>query len=163
MQMLNFYENRAGKNLSAERKHTLERAKELLHDKVEEKRAHRNPRRRKRAEACQVVSQERSPSSPAPARASARPSPSASRRRAPSLVVDYRRPHRAGAGHAAEDRRRRRQGHPRPGRRLQPRRLHQPHRRRRGSSSAPATSSSTTPASRSPPTSSTSPRPTSTP
>jgi tRNA(adenine34) deaminase len=38
MQMLTFYENRAGKNLSAERKHTLDHAKELLHDKVEEER-----------------------------------------------------------------------------------------------------------------------------
>jgi tRNA(adenine34) deaminase len=33
MQMLSFYENRAGKNLSAERIHTLERAKELLRAK----------------------------------------------------------------------------------------------------------------------------------
>jgi hypothetical protein len=33
--MLNFYENRAGKNLSQERKRTLEHAKELLHGKVE--------------------------------------------------------------------------------------------------------------------------------
>ncbi len=31
--MLSFYENRAGKNLSAERKHTLEHAKDLLRDK----------------------------------------------------------------------------------------------------------------------------------
>ena len=36
MRMLNFYENRGGKNLSAERKRTLERAKEILHEKVEE-------------------------------------------------------------------------------------------------------------------------------
>lgn len=36
MRMLNFYENRAGKNLSGERKKTLEKAKELLHEKVEE-------------------------------------------------------------------------------------------------------------------------------
>ena len=35
MRMLNFYENRGGKNLSAERKQTLERAKKLLHTKVE--------------------------------------------------------------------------------------------------------------------------------
>jgi Protein of unknown function (DUF3175) len=35
MRMLNFYENRAGKNLSQERKRTLEHAKELLHGKVE--------------------------------------------------------------------------------------------------------------------------------
>jgi hypothetical protein len=33
--MLNFYENRAGKNLSAERKQTIERAKKLVHEKVE--------------------------------------------------------------------------------------------------------------------------------
>jgi hypothetical protein len=36
MRMLNFYENRGGKNLSAERKHTLENAKKILHEKVEE-------------------------------------------------------------------------------------------------------------------------------
>jgi tRNA(adenine34) deaminase len=46
MQMLNFYENRAGKNLSAERKHTLERAKELLHDKVEEKRGTKSTKKK---------------------------------------------------------------------------------------------------------------------
>jgi tRNA(adenine34) deaminase len=34
MRMLNFYENRGGKNLSPERKRTLEHAKELLHEKV---------------------------------------------------------------------------------------------------------------------------------
>jgi tRNA(adenine34) deaminase len=33
MQMLSFYENRAGKNLSAERRHTLERAKDILREK----------------------------------------------------------------------------------------------------------------------------------
>ena len=33
MQMLSFYENRAGKNLSAERKNTLENAKEILREK----------------------------------------------------------------------------------------------------------------------------------
>jgi hypothetical protein len=33
MQMLSFYENRSGKNLSAERKHTLENAKEILREK----------------------------------------------------------------------------------------------------------------------------------
>ena len=33
MQMLSFYENRGGKNLSAERKHTLENAKEILREK----------------------------------------------------------------------------------------------------------------------------------
>ncbi len=36
MRMLNFYENRGGKNLSGERKQTLERAKKLVHEKVEE-------------------------------------------------------------------------------------------------------------------------------
>jgi len=46
MQMLNFYENRAGKNLSAERKNTLERAKELLHDKVEENRGKKSTKRK---------------------------------------------------------------------------------------------------------------------
>jgi len=35
MQMLSFYENRGGKNLSAERKHTLENAKEILREKEE--------------------------------------------------------------------------------------------------------------------------------
>jgi hypothetical protein len=35
MRMLNFYENRGGKNLPAERKRTLESAKKLLHEKVE--------------------------------------------------------------------------------------------------------------------------------
>ncbi len=34
MRMLNFYENRAGKNLSTERKRTLKTAKKLLHEKV---------------------------------------------------------------------------------------------------------------------------------
>ena len=38
MRMLNFYENRGGKNLSSERRQTLEHAKELLHDKVEQQR-----------------------------------------------------------------------------------------------------------------------------
>jgi tRNA(adenine34) deaminase len=33
MQMLSFYENRGGKNLSAERKQTLEHAKDLLREK----------------------------------------------------------------------------------------------------------------------------------
>ena len=33
MRMLSFYENRAGKNLSAERKRTLENAKEILREK----------------------------------------------------------------------------------------------------------------------------------
>jgi len=36
MRMLNFYENRAGKNLSTERKQTIERAKKLVHEKVEQ-------------------------------------------------------------------------------------------------------------------------------
>jgi tRNA(adenine34) deaminase len=35
MRMLSFYENRAGKNLSQERKRTLEHAKDLLHEKTE--------------------------------------------------------------------------------------------------------------------------------
>jgi tRNA(adenine34) deaminase len=34
MRMLTFYVNRAGKNLSAGRRHELERAKELLHARV---------------------------------------------------------------------------------------------------------------------------------
>ena len=36
MRMLTFYLNRAGKNLSAERKRTLEQAKKLLHERVEQ-------------------------------------------------------------------------------------------------------------------------------
>jgi tRNA(adenine34) deaminase len=36
MRMLNFYENRGGKNLSSERTHVLEDAKKLLHEKVEQ-------------------------------------------------------------------------------------------------------------------------------
>lgn len=36
MQMLSFYENRGGRNLSAERKHTLENAKDLLREKEKE-------------------------------------------------------------------------------------------------------------------------------
>jgi tRNA(adenine34) deaminase len=35
MQMLSFYENRGGKNLSPERKKTLDKAKVLLHEKVQ--------------------------------------------------------------------------------------------------------------------------------
>ncbi len=35
MQMLSFYENRGGKNLSAERKHTLKNAKDILREKEE--------------------------------------------------------------------------------------------------------------------------------
>lgn len=35
MRMLTFYVNRAGKNLSASRKKVLERAKELLHERME--------------------------------------------------------------------------------------------------------------------------------
>ena len=34
MRMLNFYENRGGKNLSTERRGALESAKEILHEKV---------------------------------------------------------------------------------------------------------------------------------
>jgi tRNA(adenine34) deaminase len=45
MQMLSFYENRAGKNLSAERRRTLDHAKELLHEKVEEQ--HRKSTKKK--------------------------------------------------------------------------------------------------------------------
>ena len=37
VRMLNFYENRGGKNLPAERKNALETAKKLLHKKVEAK------------------------------------------------------------------------------------------------------------------------------
>jgi tRNA(adenine34) deaminase len=37
VRMLNFYENRGGKNLSSERKGALETAKKLLHKKVEAK------------------------------------------------------------------------------------------------------------------------------
>ncbi len=33
MRMLSFYENRGGKNLSAEREHTLEKAKDILREK----------------------------------------------------------------------------------------------------------------------------------
>jgi tRNA(adenine34) deaminase len=36
MRMLTFYENRGGKNLSAERRQALENAKKLLHEKVEQ-------------------------------------------------------------------------------------------------------------------------------
>jgi hypothetical protein len=39
VRMLNFYENRGGKNLSTERKSALETAKKILHEKVEEKTA----------------------------------------------------------------------------------------------------------------------------
>jgi tRNA(adenine34) deaminase len=38
MRMLTFYVNRAGKNLSASRRRVLERAKELLHQKMEKSR-----------------------------------------------------------------------------------------------------------------------------
>ena len=34
MQMLNFYENRGGKNLPAERKQAIEGAKKIVHEKV---------------------------------------------------------------------------------------------------------------------------------
>lgn len=37
VRMLNFYENRGGKNLSSERRGALETAKRLLHEKVEAK------------------------------------------------------------------------------------------------------------------------------
>jgi Protein of unknown function (DUF3175) len=43
--MLTFYVNRAGKNLSAGRRRVLERAKELLHERIEKSkstRAHRS-------------------------------------------------------------------------------------------------------------------------
>ena len=36
MRMLSFYENRAGRNLSAERKHTLETAKDILRKKEDQ-------------------------------------------------------------------------------------------------------------------------------
>jgi tRNA(adenine34) deaminase len=39
MQMLSFYENRGGKNLSSERKHTLENAKDILREKEEKQSA----------------------------------------------------------------------------------------------------------------------------
>ncbi|HEY6445153.1 MAG TPA: DUF3175 domain-containing protein [Acidobacteriaceae bacterium] len=39
MRMLTFYVNRAGKNLSARRRHELERAKELLHARIERAKA----------------------------------------------------------------------------------------------------------------------------
>jgi Protein of unknown function (DUF3175) len=35
MRMLTFYVNRAGKNLPKSRLHVLERAKELLHERIE--------------------------------------------------------------------------------------------------------------------------------
>jgi hypothetical protein len=47
MRMLNFYENRGGKNLSAERKQALEGAKKILHEKVEE--SHTKKSRKKSA------------------------------------------------------------------------------------------------------------------
>lgn len=47
MRMLTFYINRAGKNLSAGRKRTLERAKKLLHEKVEQ--SHSESTRKKAA------------------------------------------------------------------------------------------------------------------
>ena len=40
MQMLNFYINRAGKNLSKERHEELERAKALLHEIIEAEKQH---------------------------------------------------------------------------------------------------------------------------
>lgn len=47
MRMLTFYINRAGKNLSAGRKRTLERAKKLLHEKIEQ--SHSTSTRKKAA------------------------------------------------------------------------------------------------------------------
>ncbi len=43
VRMLNFYENRGGKNLTGERKNALEQAKRLLHNKVEAKNAAEKP------------------------------------------------------------------------------------------------------------------------
>jgi hypothetical protein len=40
MQMLNFYINRAGHNLSAERHRVLEHAKQLLHKIIEDEKSH---------------------------------------------------------------------------------------------------------------------------
>lgn len=40
MRMLNFYENRAGKNLTSERKHAIDKAKKIVHEKVEDSEAH---------------------------------------------------------------------------------------------------------------------------
>ncbi len=45
MRMLNFYENRGGKNLSAERKTTLEHAKKLLHEKIEKRTSKKSPKK----------------------------------------------------------------------------------------------------------------------
>jgi hypothetical protein len=45
MRMLNFYENRGGKNLSPERKRTLENAKKILHEKVEQSHAKKSPKK----------------------------------------------------------------------------------------------------------------------
>jgi Protein of unknown function (DUF3175) len=42
MQMLNFYENRGGKNLPQERKQALEGAKKILHEKVEQTQSKRS-------------------------------------------------------------------------------------------------------------------------
>lgn len=39
MRMLTFFINRAGKNLSASRRRVLERAKELLHERIEKRKA----------------------------------------------------------------------------------------------------------------------------
>lgn len=49
MQMLSFYENRAGKNLSAERKHTLENAKEILREKEDKTSAKSESHSRRRS------------------------------------------------------------------------------------------------------------------
>jgi tRNA(adenine34) deaminase len=42
MRMLNFYENRGGKNLSTERKHALEGAKKIIHEEVQHSPTHRS-------------------------------------------------------------------------------------------------------------------------
>jgi RNA polymerase primary sigma factor len=49
VRMLNFYENRGGKNLPAERKSALETAKKLLHKKVEAKGGMKSPAKKSAA------------------------------------------------------------------------------------------------------------------
>jgi len=49
VRMLNFYENRGGKNLSSERKGAMETAKKLLHEKVEAKAAKKTPAKKSAA------------------------------------------------------------------------------------------------------------------
>jgi hypothetical protein len=51
MRMLTFYINRAGKNLSTSRRRVLERAKELLHERIETAKAGARPHRRSRRQA----------------------------------------------------------------------------------------------------------------